>query len=179
MSDSDFLSFENALDELSLEEDDLKRLISAGEIRAFREGSKMRLRAEDVTRVAGDLNVGESVSEEDAGDVLEVEEVHFDAEMDDQDEGMVTTQLTEEDTLLDDDLEVVEIDDEPEDAPAVAAASSRRGRATAEEVEEESTGIRGVTILTTMLMAYGLAFVLAMLQARSNGVTDGLVETFK
>ena len=116
MSDSDFLSFENALDELSLEEDDLKRLISAGEIRAFREGSKMRLRAEDVTRVAGDLNVGESVSEEDAGDVLEVEEVHFDAEVDDQDEGMVTTQLTEEDTLLDDDLEVVEIDDEPEEA---------------------------------------------------------------
>ena len=179
MSDSDFLSFENALDELSLEEDDLKRLISAGEIRAFREGSKMRLRTEDVTRVAGDLNVGESVSEEDAGDVLEVEEVHFDTEVDDQDEGMVTTQLTEEDTLLDDDLEVVEIDDEPEDAPAVAAASSRRGRATAETVEEESTGIRGVTILTTLLMAYGLAFVLAMLQARSNGVTDGLVETFK
>ena len=179
MSDSDFLSFENALDELSLEEDDLKRLISAGEIRAFREGSKMRLRTEDVTRVASDLGVGESVSEEDAGDVLEVEEVHFDAEEDDQDEGMVTTQLTEEDTLLDDDLEVVEIDDEPEDASPVAAAASRRGRATAETVEEESGGIRGVTILTTLLMAYGLAFVLAMLQARSNGVTDGLVETFK
>ncbi len=179
MSDSDFLSFENALDELSLEEDDLKRLISAGEIRAFREGSKMRLRAEDVTRVAGDLNVGESVSEEDAGDVLEVEEVHFDAEVDDQDEGMVTTQLTEEDTLLDDDLEVVEIDDEPEEASAVAAAAPRRGRATAETVEEEPAGIRGLTILTTLLMAYGLAFVLAMLQARSNGVTAGLVETFK
>ena len=56
MSDSDFLSFENALSELSLEEDDLKRLISAGEIRAFREGSKMRLRAEDVTRVAGEID---------------------------------------------------------------------------------------------------------------------------
>ena len=125
MSDSDFLSFENALDELSLEEDDLKRLISAGEIRAFREGSKMRLRTEDVTRVASDLGAGESVSEEDTGDVLEVEEVHFDAEEDDQDEGMVTTQLTEEDTLLDDDLEVVEIDDEP------AEVAEQRGERTA------------------------------------------------
>ena len=71
MSDSDFFSFDKALDKLSsLEEEDLKRLISAGEIRAFRDGSKMRLRAEDVDRVAGDLGFGEPISEEDAGEVL-------------------------------------------------------------------------------------------------------------
>ena len=177
MSDSDFLSYENALSELSLEEDDLKRLISAGEIRAFREGSKMRLRAEDVTRVAGDLGVGSSVAEEDAGDVLEVEEVHFEEAADD-DEGMVTTQLTDEDTLLTDDVEVVEIEEEPAGS-AVVASPSRRSRVTDEPVEEEPTGIRALSIVTSLLMVYGLAFALAMLQARSNGVTEGLVEALK
>ncbi len=178
MSDSDFLSFENALNELSLEEDDLKRLISAGEIRAFREGSKMRLRAEDVTRVAGDLGVGGSVAEEDAGDVLEVEEVHFEEAADD-DEGMVTTQLTDEDTLLTDDVEVVEIEEEPAGSAVAVASSSRRSRVTTEAVEEEPTGIRALSIVTSLLMVYGLAFALAMLQARSNGVTEGLVEALK
>ncbi|MBL7008567.1 MAG: hypothetical protein ISR76_06180, partial [Planctomycetes bacterium] len=104
MSESDFYSFDKAIEKLDLEEDDLKRLISAGEIRAFRDGSKMRLRAEDVARVAHDLGVGGEVAEEDAGEVLEVEEVLFSEAA--EDEGMVTTQLSEEDTLLDDDLEV-------------------------------------------------------------------------
>ena len=120
MSDSDFFSFDKALEKLSLDEEDLKRLISAGEIRAFRDGSKMRLRAEDVDRVATDLG---AVGEADAGEVLEVEEVGFDG-----DDGMVTTQLSEEDTLLDDgfDLEEVEMEDEPvAAAPARGARSSR------------------------------------------------------
>ncbi len=178
MSDSDFFSFDKALDKLSLDEDDLKRLISAGEIRAFRDGSKMRLRAEDVDRVANDLG---AVDESDAGEVLEVEEVGFDG-----DDGMVTTQLSEEDTLLDDgfDLEEVEMDDEP--AP-VARNSRGAGRASAgraaaaapaAETEQESTGMLFATILTTAVLVYGVAFVFAALDARSTGLTDAVVEKF-
>ncbi|MCH2100632.1 MAG: hypothetical protein MK209_01720 [Planctomycetes bacterium] len=177
MSDSDFFSFDKALDKLSLDEEDLKRLISAGEIRAFRDGSKMRLRAEDVDRVASDLG---AVGESDAGEVLEVEEVGFDG-----DDGMVTTQLSEEDTLLDDgfDLEEVKMDDEPTSA-APAARSSRGSRAgggravaaaPAAEAEQESTGLLVVSILTAALMVYGVAFVFAALEARSTGLTDGVV----
>ncbi len=176
MSDSDFYSFDKALDKLSLDEDDLKRLISAGEIRAFRDGSKMRLRAEDVSRVASDLGV---VDEGDAGQVLEVEEVSFDA-----DDGMVTTQLSEEDTLLDEDFGLEEVEME-EEAPAPRAARSGRPQssrsALAPQAEEEpmSPALLGLTIVTTVVMVWGTAFVFAALGARSTGLTDSIVDMMK
>lgn len=178
MSDSDFFSFDKALDKLSLDEDDLKRLISAGEIRAFRDGSKMRLRAEDVDRVANDLG---AVDESDAGEVLEVEEVGFDG-----DDGMVTTQLSEEDTLLDDGFDLEEVEMEEEAAPAArpsrgagrASAGRAAAAAPAAEAEQESTGILFATILTTAVLVYGVAFVFAALDARSTGLTDAVVEKF-
>ena len=179
MSDSDFFSFDKALDKLSLDEDDLKRLISAGEIRAFRDGSKMRLRAEDVDRVANDLG---AVDEADAGEVLEVEEVGFDG-----DDGMVTTQLSEEDTLLDDGFDLEEVEMEEEAAAPAARTSRSSGRASsgraaaaapAAEAEQESTGLLFATILTTAVLVYGVAFVFAALDARSTGLTDAVVEKF-
>jgi excisionase family DNA binding protein len=177
VSDSDFFSFDKALDMLSLDEDDLKRLISAGEIRAFRDGSKMRLRAEDVDRVAKDLG---AVGESDAGEVLEVEEIGFDG-----DDGMVTTQLSEEDTLLDDGFDLEEVEMEEESAPARSARGAGRasaGRAAAAapaaETVQESTGMLFATILTTAVLVYGVAFVFAALDARSTGLTDAVVEKF-
>ncbi len=181
MSDSDFFSFDKALDKLSsLEEEDLKRLISAGEIRAFRDGSKMRLRAEDVDRVAGDLGFGEPIGEEDAGEILEVEEVSFE---EDTDAGMVTTQLSEEDTLLDDGVDDVVIEEEVVDAaPAAGRRASGRTRTAAATAapegvgEMETTGMRATLILTTLIMAYGIAFLFSMHVAQSSGVTRGLVD---
>ncbi len=184
MSDSDFFSFDKALDKLSLEEEDLKRLISAGEIRAFRDGSKMRLRVEDVDRVAGDLGLGGG--EEEVGEVLEVEEVLFEEEADDTDQGMVTTQLSEEDTLLDDGVEEVELEEVAVAQPAVVAGAGARGgrgagRARANQAEEqtvESGGMRFTLIATTIVMAYGLAFLFAMHAAQSSGITKGVVDMF-
>lgn len=45
---SDYLSFEEVLGELNISEDDLKRMVSEGELRAFREENKMKFRREDV-----------------------------------------------------------------------------------------------------------------------------------
>ena len=42
MSDQEFVNFENALNELKLSEDQLKRLVSEGEIRAKPEARFMR-----------------------------------------------------------------------------------------------------------------------------------------
>lgn len=182
MSDSDFFSFDKALDKLSLEEEDLKRLISAGEIRAFRDGSKMRLRVEDVDRVAGDLGLGGG--EEELGEVLEVEEVLFEEDAGQADQGMVTTQLSEEDTLLDDGVEEVEMEEVSAATarPAAVAATTRgagRGRAKPEEVEAvESGGMRFALITTTIVMVYGLAFLFAMHEAQSSGITNGVVKMF-
>ncbi len=178
MSDNEFFSFDNALDKLELAEDDLKRLISAGEIRAFRDGSKMRLRTEDVNRVASDLGLAGEVDEATAGEVLEVEEVVI-SEDDNADAGMVTTQLSEEDTLLDDDLEVVEVAEEVA-TPAVAPRSGRGARAAAAApAASESTGMLFVTVATTAIMLWGMAFVVAMLDGRATGLTSSVVDALK
>jgi hypothetical protein len=51
VSDKDYYSFEEVLQDLKLEENELKRLVSAGEIRAFRDKNTMRFKAEDVARL--------------------------------------------------------------------------------------------------------------------------------
>ena len=53
MADPDYYSFDEVLNDLKLEEDELKRLVSAGEIRAFRDKNTMRFKAEDVARLRG------------------------------------------------------------------------------------------------------------------------------
>ena len=53
MADKEYYSFEEVLKDLKLEENELKRLVSAGEIRAFRDKNTMRFKAEDVARLRG------------------------------------------------------------------------------------------------------------------------------
>lgn len=166
----EFSSFEDALKKLELEEEDLKRLISAGEIRAFREGSKMHLRAEDVSKVAAQLGIGSQVGE--SGESLVVEDLSLGGA---GDEGMSTTQLSEEDTLLDD-VETVDVDDEAEVA---SAASVRRTRTSAEpETQKESTGMLAAAVLTAVLLVFAIPFAIGMLEARSTGLTSGVVGMF-
>ncbi|MDA1259427.1 MAG: hypothetical protein O3A20_02270 [Planctomycetota bacterium] len=168
---TEFSSFEDALKKLELEEEDLKRLISAGEIRAFREGSKMHLRAEDVTKVAAQLGIGSQVRE--SGESLVVEDLSLGGG---GEEGMSTTQLSEEDTLLDD-VETVDVDDEAESASA--AAGVRRTRTSAEpEVQKESTGMLAAAVLTAVLLVFAIPFAIGMLEARSTGLTSGVVGMF-
>lgn len=180
MSDSEFSSFDEALKKLELEEEDLKRLISAGEIRAFREGSNMRLRVEDVSKVADQLGIGGSVDEADAGEVLEVEDLVLDEA---DDEGMATTQLSEEDTLLDDSVEELEVADEAPAAKASArtpraAGGGRSGRAAAAAAPtaDEGGGMRAAIILTSILMLWGIAFAINMVSGSKSGVTAPIVD---
>jgi len=44
----DYYSFEDVLKELNVDEDELKRMVSEGELRAFRSENKMKFKAEDV-----------------------------------------------------------------------------------------------------------------------------------
>ena len=172
MTESDFSSFDDALKKLELEEEDLKRLISAGEIRAFREGSNMRLRVEDVSKVADQLGIGGSVAEEDAGELLEVEDLILD-ELDDA--GMATTQLSEEDTLLDDAVEELEVAEEgPMAAPR--RTSGRAAAATAPAANDEGNGMRAALIITCVLMIFGIPFAIDMVNGTASGVTAGVVD---
>lgn len=173
MANQQYSSFEDALKKLELEEEDLKRLISAGEIRAFREGSKMHLRAEDVAKVAKQLGIGSSVSEKDAGRALEVEDLSLGAAAE---EGMSTTQLSQEDTLLDD---VETVDVAAEAAPTAASgAGARRARVAEPEVQRESTGILAAAVITCVLLIFAIPFAIGMFTAQSTGVTGGIVGMF-
>ena len=52
----DFYSFDEALDELKLKEEELKRLVSEGELRAFRKGDTMKIRRADVELLRSELD---------------------------------------------------------------------------------------------------------------------------
>jgi excisionase family DNA binding protein len=81
----DFLSFEKALRELKLRSEELKKLVSEGEIRAYRDGDSMKFRREDV----------QSLGAKNEGDT----KLSFADSLED-DTGMVTEQISDEDTLL-------------------------------------------------------------------------------
>lgn len=100
----DFISFENALNELRLSEDQLKRLVSEGEIRAIRgDQNTMRFRREEIERLKQDTGKTIQYTEE-SSDTL-TDDLLFD-ESDDlqvEDEGMATAQISSEDTFIADD----------------------------------------------------------------------------
>jgi excisionase family DNA binding protein len=123
MSESrEFFSFEEALRHLRLKDEELKRLVSEGEIRAFRDGETMKLRRQDVEHLARELLGGEEIELGDTAEDLLFED---DADLETADAGMATQELSAADTLLaaDDLLEEEDVDEEEElaeeDAPAL------------------------------------------------------------
>jgi hypothetical protein len=180
-------SFEEALNRLDLEEEDLKRLISAGEIRAFREGSNMRLDVADVDKVAEQLGIGSPVSEADASEVVEIEELNLD---DDADDGMVTTQLSTEDTLLDSVVEEVTVEEVTVEESASSersaggkrGGSSKRGSKTtvlpAIEMTDEGGGMRAALVVTAIVLMFAIPFAMGMISGRPSSITQGIVDMF-
>ena len=170
MSEEEFFSFDEALGELRLKEEELKRLVSEGEIRAFREGDTMRLRRGDVEALRDELSGGEVV---DLGDVEEELVFEDDADLGDE-AGMATEEISDVDTIIEDDVEDVgeiDMDDEPAAASPVRRTSARSSLA--EEDETEGTLIRGALILTTLV---GVAALPVMFSASSGNLTS-LAET--
>jgi hypothetical protein len=179
-------SFEEALNRLDLAEEDLKRLISAGDIRAFREGSNMRLDVADVDKVAEQLGIGSPVSEADASEVVEIEELN----LDDADDGMVTTQLSAEDTLLDlvdkevavEEVAVEEVASSTRSASGKRGGTSKRGSKTtvlpAVEMSDEGGGMRAALVLTAIVLMFAIPFAMGMVSGRPSGITQGIVDMF-
>ena len=173
MAEKEFFSFEEALHELRLKEEELKRLVSEGEIRAFRDGETMKLRKQDVEVLRSELSGGEVV---DLGGASE--ELVFDDDTD-LDAGMATEEISEADTILEDDVEDIgelELEDEDDDLDLAPAPSTRRtaavgtGRAaSSDDEEEEPMWMRGVMIVTSLVLVLALPVCVA---AASGNVTD-------
>lgn len=136
----EFYSFEKALEKLKLREEELRRLVSEGEIRAYRSGETMKLRREDVEKLQKELAVpgtGEVVDLEGGTEELIFSEEEP-AEVVAEEPGMETAEISEEDTLVVEEpkasrkaaaAEPIELAEEVEEAPAAArVATGRRAR---------------------------------------------------
>ena len=142
-NNDDYISFDKALAELNLRDEQLKRMVSEGEIRAFREGSSMKFRREDV-----DTRSRRRKGEEDLvfADALE------------DDTGMVTEEISDEDTLLaEDDVETTRRPTAVRSRPAAAKSAAA---APAEESHEPGW-------VTALAVAGGLVGIYGLLVAYS------------
>ena len=175
MSQEEFFSFEQALDHLRLKEEELRRLVSEGEIRAFRDGETMKLRKRDVEELGRELMGGEVIDLSDAD-----EDLVFEDDSDLLDPGMATEELTAADTLVEelDELGTLELDaeddlqeledlgEEAEEEVLVAAAPA---------VDESMQPAAFLAILaTTLVMLLCFPAMIAMGDGHTSDLAKGI-----
>lgn len=141
----EFYTFEEVLGQLNIDEGKLKRLVSEGEIRAFREGDEMKFKktdidtldlragAEDETREIDLSAAGEDASETLTDDLIFDEGDELDLSSDDA--GMATAEISSQDTFVDEGGEPVGMSTEPLDFDAEAYEEEP------EEMPEEVVGV--------------------------------------
>lgn len=178
MPEQEFFSFEEALNQLNLKEEELKRLVSEGEIRAFREGDTMKLRRADVENLKKELMPGEVVDMGGAG-----EDLVFEDDLEVEETGMATEQIAEMDTLLEEGVEdvgEVALEEEPleelEEEEVVAATPVRRASAAAQEPPGEGMLMRALAILTTIVLILALPVVIGMSRGTPSSMARSLAE---
>lgn len=126
----EFYSFDEVLGRLKIDEQKLKRLVSEGEIRAFRQGDEMKFKKSDIDNLnLGVSSEGEtrevdlSAGKGDASETL-TDDLIFDEgdELDlaADDAGLATAEITSQDTFVDEGGEPVGMSTEPLDVSASA-----------------------------------------------------------
>lgn len=168
MPEQDFFSFDEALNQLNLKEEELKRLVSEGEIRAFREGDTMKLRRADVETLKKELMGGEVVDLGGSG-----EDLVFEDDLELEETGMATEEISDMDTLLEEEVEdvgevpievedVVELEEEvieDEDGEAVVVTTATRRTTVVEEEPDEGMFVRSIAILTGLVLLLAIPVV--------------------
>lgn len=163
MSEKDYYSFDEVLSDLRMEEDELKRLVSAGEIRAFRDADTMRFKAEDIER----LRPGD---EADIEEIVLGDDLDLDLELDD---------------TADDGLEVEELDlaAAPRSSGARSAGAPQRktprSKAGEEPAGTEGPGTLFALVLGVIVLLFANFAAFGAVSGRSNQITGFLADLFK
>lgn len=182
MAEQEFYSFDEALKQLRLKEEELKRLVSEGEIRAFREGETMKLRRSDVETLRSELSGGEVV---DLGDVKEELVFEDDAAIDEA--GMATQEISDVETILDEPVEEVseiaieeEVVEEEEAARSTASRSTPRAVEPVPEVEgpSEAVLVRAAMMLTCLILLLALPVCLSATSGKASGFAGTVASMF-
>lgn len=71
---ADYLSFEEVIDELQIDEEELKRLISQGELRGFRDGMSMKFKRADVVNLKQGRNTEPTIILTDSDHAIDIPE---------------------------------------------------------------------------------------------------------
>ncbi|HKE00084.1 MAG TPA: hypothetical protein VKE69_03680 [Planctomycetota bacterium] len=176
----EFYSFEKALQELRLKDEELKRLVSENVIRAFRDGDRMKLRREDVEKLKTELGSSsgteELVFEDDSG----------------EDPGMATVPLAEAETMVE-----APAPPAPERAPARPAAASARASVAAkkgaaprprpaarrkeevvEEVTTDSALLKAVLAVTALILVVSLFVALDVAKGQPGSISKVFANLF-
>jgi len=172
---NEFFSFDEALDELRLKEEELKRLVSEGEIRAFRKGETMKLRRSDVEALRQELS-GEVV---DLGDGTE--ELVFEDDADDE-AGMATQEIADVETIIEENIEDIgEIDLDVEEAEPPVAPVRRASAVAAAQAEDaqEGMGMRFAMILSAVVMTVTIPVLLAVSTGNADDLARGIAGIFQ
>ena len=140
----EFYTFDEVIGQLSIDEQKLKRLVSEGEIRAFREGDEMKFKKSDIdsldigateegeTREIDLSSGGVEASETLTDDLIFDEGDELDLSSDDA--GMATAEISSQDTFVDEGGEPVGMSTEPLDFTDEGFDEEIE-----EELEEEAT----------------------------------------
>jgi excisionase family DNA binding protein len=191
VAEQEFFSFDEALNQLNLKEEELKRLVSEGEIRAFREGDTMKLRRADVENLRKELMGGEVVDLGGAG-----EDLVFEDDLQVEETGMATEEISEMDTLLEEgvedvgevaledvpegaeELELEALEEEEDSGGAPLATPVRRSGAVAAEEVAEGMLIRAVAIATALVLVLTIPVVTAMSRGSAGSLARSISGLF-
>jgi len=183
VAEKDYFSFDEVLKNLAMEEDELKRLVSAGEIRAFRDQDRMKFKAEDVDR----LREPDELDDLDLDDDLELD-LGDDLELDGDD----LLEDDGDDLMLDDDddfgdVEEIDLSDAESKSPrsrksgGAPARSTPRSKATAEATEEATEGplvVAGLIVGFLILLMGTMVVLDGVGGSASNGLTEFVANLF-
>lgn len=189
----EFYSFGEVLKRLSIDETKLKRLVSEGEIRAFREGDQMKFRRADIENLdltgarseeetgVIDLSAGKGDSETLTDDLIFDE--GDDLDLSSSEAGMATAEISSQDTIVDEQVgmstEPIRSDilDETDVVDAAAAGGAKKAvapRATRRvEVEEpKDTAWAVLMTLTSVVLVMALLVVLGVRDLENGNASD-------
>jgi excisionase family DNA binding protein len=201
----EFYSFDEVLRQLSIDENRLKRLVSEGEIRAFREGDQMKFKRTEIDTLAGrsgrsgqtsETSLTEISLEDDSSPTVNVAKGKGDTLKDDlldepdlsQRGGMRTAEISSQDTFIDqggdvgmstEPIDFTEEQGEAEEVKDIAAEKKKTGarKAPTRVVIEDEVSSPVWSAILGLTFAIGVCGVLVALSA-SRGYSNGITNWF-
>lgn len=168
----DYINFDEALKRLELQDAQLKRLISENEIKAYRDGDRMKLKKDDVDRLLSRLSGGG-----------QTEELVFEDDEATTEPGMATVPLSEQETMMEKTArkpaakpaaKSAATPRRPAAEKAAAPAPARRKKEAPVEVGGEETWVKALLIVSIILLFVAMFPAMDAVRGRAGGVSSGL-----